>query len=91
MKTITKAADGTVCLQDDGILTPTDLRLKLDYVDRKILLAYAENNMRAKCAAKQLDIHWNVVYNRLDRIWDKTGLNPRNFYDLQKLVEITKG
>ena len=90
MKTIIQASDGTVCLQDDGILTPADIRLKLDYVDKKILLAYAENNMRAKWAAKQLDIHWNVVYNRLDRIWDKTGLDPHNFYDLQKLVDMAK-
>lgn len=91
MKTITKATDGTVCLHDDGIATPTATCLKLDYIDRKIILAYAENNMRAKWAAKQLDVHWNFIYRRLDRIWDKTGLDPHNFYDLHKLVEMAKG
>lgn len=68
----------------------TAIRSKLDYVDRKVILAYAENNMRAKWAAKQLGVYWNLVYRRLDTIWDKTGLNPRNFYDLHKLTQIIK-
>lgn len=82
MKTITQAADGTVCLQHRDTIA-----LKLDYLDMRVLRAYAGNNMRAKWAAKQLDVHWNFVYRRLDRIWDKTGLDPHNFYDLVKLVQ----
>lgn len=58
--------------------------------DKLIILALAENNMRAKVAAKQLGLHYNVVYYRMGRIWDKTGLDPRNFYDLHKLVERAK-
>lgn len=84
MRKIIQAPDGTVRLQDAGT---QDIADKLDYVDKKILLAYAENSMRAKWAAKQLDIHFNVVYNRLNRIWDKTGLDPHNFYDLVGLVQ----
>lgn len=56
--------------------------------DKKIVLALAENDMRAKSAARQLGMHWNGVYYRMNRIYDQTGLDPRNFYDLQKLVEI---
>lgn len=63
---------------------------KLDYADRKIIIAYAENNMRAKWAAKQLGVYWNLVYRRLDKIFDKTGLDPRNFYDLHELVQMAK-
>lgn len=88
MKTITNAADGTVCLKNAD--TPNTATLKLDYVDKKIILAYAESNMRAKVAAEQLVVYWNLVYRRLDRIWDKTGLDPHNFYDLHKLVEMAK-
>lgn len=69
-----------------GHLKATDL----DYVDRKIIIAYAKNNMRAKWAAKQLGVYWNLVYRRMDKIFDKTGLDPRNFFDLQKLVEMAK-
>lgn len=62
----------------------------MDAKDKLIILALAENNMQAKPAARQLGLHWNVVYSRMGRIWDKTGLNPRNFYDLQQLVELAK-
>lgn len=87
MRKITQAADGTVRLYDDG--TTVDVS-RLDYVDMKILKAYADNSMRAKLAAKQLDVHFNLVYRRLDRIWDKTGLDPHNFYNLGALLELIK-
>lgn len=58
--------------------------------DKRIILALAENSMRAKSAAKQLRLHWNTVYYRMSRIYDKTGLDPRNFYDLHKLVELAQ-
>ena len=85
MKTITQAPDGTVCLHDDGVVS-----FNLADKDKEIILAYAGNNMRAKWAARQLGMHWNVVYYRLDRIWDKTGLDPHNFYDLGKLVRVCR-
>lgn len=58
--------------------------------DKKIILALADNSMQVKPTARQLYLHWNTVYYRIDRIWDETGLNPRNFYDLNKLVEMVK-
>lgn len=86
MKTITQATDGTVFLRDDGIPAP----IRLDYTDKVVIQAYAENNMSAKGAARQLDVYWNFVYRRLDKIWDKTGLNPQNFFDLCKLMQELK-
>ena len=56
--------------------------------DKKIILAFAENHMRTKTAARQLNLHYNTVAYRLEKIHQQTGLNPENFYDLHKLVEI---
>ena len=53
-----------------------------------VILALADNGMKAKPAARELGLHWNVVYARMDRIYDLTGLDPRNFYDLHELVQM---
>ena len=58
--------------------------------DKQIILSLADNGMKVKPAARELGLHWNVVYSRMDRIWDNTGLDPRNFYDLHKLVQMVK-
>lgn len=62
----------------------------MDEKDKLIVLALAENNMQVKTAARQLHMHYNSVYYRVDRIYDNTGLDPRNFYDLHKLVAQAK-
>lgn len=59
--------------------------------DKKIILALADNNMKWKITAYSLGMHWNSVWYRLGKIYDNTGLDPRNFYDLHKLVQIVKG
>ena len=58
--------------------------------DKAIILALADNGMKWKVAARAIDMHYNSVAYRMDRIYDKTGLDPRNFYDLHKLVEMAR-
>lgn len=58
--------------------------------DKAIILALADNGMKWKPAARSINLHYNTVAYRMDRIYDRTGLDPRNFYDLQELVEIVK-
>ena len=58
--------------------------------DKRIILALADNGMKWKTAAKSLGMHWNTVRYRLGMIYDRTGLDPRNFYDLHKLVQMVK-
>ena len=58
--------------------------------DKAIILAMADNGMKWKVAAREIDLHPNTVNYRLGRIYDKTGLDPRNFYDLHKLVEMVR-
>lgn len=54
----------------------------------KILLAFADNNMRVQSTARA--VHYcptNVEYH-LVKIKRVTGLNPHKFHDLVKLVNI---
>lgn len=56
--------------------------------DKLVILALADNGMQVKPTARAIDMHWNGVYYCIDRIYNKTGLDPRNFYDLHELVQM---
>lgn len=60
----------------------------LNEMDFRLILALAENNMKATETAYALDRHRNCVMYRIDKIKRITGLDPLNFYDLHKLVEM---
>jgi len=51
------------------------------------LEAYAANRMTVDSAAHILDVKRKTVNARLDRVGRMTGLNPRNFYDLHKILQ----
>ena len=55
--------------------------------DIKTILTFAKNNMRFKPSAAELDCHFETVSRRLDSIYRRTLLNPKDFYDLVKLVK----
>lgn len=59
--------------------------------DKEIVLAYAENNMNRSETARQFYMSYSGLLFRLERIQRITGLDPRKFYDLVKLVEMCKG
>lgn len=54
----------------------------------KIILAYAKNGMRAGAAGKELFMAGQNVHHHLRKIKRDTGLNPKNFFDLCRLVGI---
>lgn len=56
--------------------------------EKQIILTVAEFNIRLTSAARKLYVHRNTLIFQLDKIQVKTGLDPRNFYDLVKLVEM---
>lgn len=58
--------------------------------EKKILEAYANNNMSLGKTAKALFYHKNTVLYHLKCIREKYGLNPNNFYDLCKLFGYVK-
>ena len=62
----------------------------LDDFDYQVILMFAENNMRMIETSYCLDVHRNTIEYRICKIKRLTGLDPRNFYDLIKLVEIAR-
>lgn len=54
--------------------------------DKKLLKAYAENDMNMIKTSNVVYLHYNSIRYRFQLIQRETGLNPRNFYDLEKLL-----
>ena len=48
--------------------------------------AYADANMNALQAAKQLKVHPNTIYSRANKIEDLTGKNALTYHDLTELL-----
>ena len=55
--------------------------------DVETILAFAGNSMRYKPSAAELGVHFETVSRRLDSIYRRTLLNPKDFYDLAKIVQ----
>lgn len=56
----------------------------------RIILALAVNNINVSATAKALHYDRSTVDYHLLQIRRRTGLNPKNFYDLQTLVRIAQ-
>ncbi len=52
----------------------------------KTLRALADANINVQAAARQLGLHPNTVYGRLQRVADLTGLDGQQFHDLNHLL-----
>lgn len=61
---------------------------KLNADDKRMLWAFADEAMRVCPAARATYFNYRTFEYRLDSIYKKTGLNPRNFYDLISFIEI---
>lgn len=63
---------------------------KLTQEDKNVILAFAENDMTDSKTARDLSYHRNTIKYHIIKVEEKTGLNPRKFYDLIKLVSLIK-
>lgn len=54
--------------------------------EAKLILIFADEDMKVKFTAEKLGVVAKTVVNRINRVHSKTGLNPRKFYDLCKLL-----
>lgn len=62
----------------------------MTYRQAKIILTFAENNMRVRDTAWQLYRSEGSVTYQFKKIHEETGLNPRKFFDLVSLVEMAR-
>lgn len=59
--------------------------------DKECVLMYAKCDMSTVSAGKSLFIHPNTLVYHLKQVHKKTGLNPRKFFDLVKLMDLLGG
>ena len=57
-------------------------------VDKGVVMSYAEADMKPGIAVARYHMSHNGVYYHLLSVKAKTGLDPKRFFDLCKLVEI---
>lgn len=65
-------------------------RIIMSESDAQIIVALAENGMRPKATADALHYCPSSMYYRFQKIRERTGLNPRGFFDLMELLQIAK-
>lgn len=58
---------------------------------RSVVIAFAENGMKVEKTARAMCYHHNNIKYHLENIARKTGLDPRNFFDLIRLYEMATG
>lgn len=58
--------------------------------DAELILALADNGLVMYKVAKLTYRHPNTVRYHIDNIKKKTGLDPRDFWDMQKLVPMAQ-
>jgi hypothetical protein len=52
------------------------------------VLLYAEMNMNQLATARMMGKYHTTVSRIFDTVQTRTGLDPRNFYDLTRLIEL---
>lgn len=55
---------------------------------KEIILAFAKANMQISATARNAYRHYNTIVYQIGVIKERTGLDPRNFFDLVKLVQL---
>ena len=59
--------------------------------EREVVAAMAVCDLRQAEVARRLDTEPCAIQYNISRICTKTGLDPRKFYDLQKLLVMVEG
>ena len=69
-------------------MTDDEIYAALSHDDVRVILALANANMNVSQAARESFFTWDGVRYRMEKVYKRTRLNPRNFYDLAKLVGV---
>ena len=65
-------------------------KTKISNREKEVIFALAESKLNVSEAAKKLFLHRNTVVYHVNEIKRISGLDPLDFYDLQKLIERVK-
>lgn len=58
--------------------------------ESKIIIELAHRELSALQVAKSLNYHRNTIYYHVKKIREETGLNPYDFFDMQKLYPMAQ-
>ena len=58
--------------------------------ESKIIIELAHHQLSAQQTAASLNYHRNTIYYHVRKIRRDTGLNPYDFFDMQKLYPIAQ-
>ena len=72
------------------ISVPAEKGKTMDERDVNVILLLADHGIKISEAARAGYMHRNTVLYHIKNIKKETGLDPTNFYDLCKLVEMVK-
>lgn len=72
-------------------LSKEDIKGLLEDEDIKIVLSYANNGMRVNPCAQELFYDRRTISTKLTAIRLKTGIDPRDYYGLGKLIAAITG
>ena len=56
----------------------------------EIILAMARNNLNVAATAREMFMHYNNIHYHVRMIHRNTGLNPKNFDDMNELIRKAK-
>ena len=74
------------CILNREVTTMVDLT----DLDMDVIMTLADNNLAVSATARKLFMHRNTAVYHVQKIKKATGLDPLNFYDMIKLVEMVK-
>ncbi len=57
-------------------------------LQKSVIIALAQNDMSVTRTAKAMHYHHNNILYHTEHIYQQTGLNPRNFFDMIKLYDM---
>lgn len=60
--------------------------MALTELDWEVIHHYADNDMSVSATARAAHMHENTVRYHLEKVQKETGMNPRKFHDLVKLL-----
>lgn len=58
--------------------------------EAKVIIALANNKLSGRDAARSMNYHHNTIYYHCCKIRKATGLDPRDFYDMQQLLPMAE-
>lgn len=61
--------------------------IELSEFERRIIIAFADNDMRIAQVSRMFHYNDATITYHFERVHKRTGLNPRKFHDLVRLIQ----